>query len=846
MQTRLVVVTCEHYAPELDAALAASGASGLERACFDCRCGRAPLTWEDIPGALGGDADAITHVFGAACLGRVAREAPRYARIQLHRLRDCHELIASRAALEALVARGGYVITSRWLRSWRRRLEALGMADEASRRILTETCSALVLLDAGVEPRATAELAELSEALSLPGEVVVTGNEILEGRLRELRLARDLGDAQAAVADASSQAADFAVALAVFAHIGGAETEAEAVEGIFRLFDALCAPGAMAFVPVVGGVEGAPVRRPPDAAALRSLAAPADEYEATEGGFSVAIRAGRARAGVLHVRAIAHAPHRDRYLNFALAVVSVCGMALEKARQRERLVAAERSLSREKERLATTLRSIGDGVLATDAAGRVLFLNEVAERLTGWSQSEAMGCGWREVLRLVQTDAGSPEGSLVRRVLERGEPVTLGVGVQIERRDGGVRAIAGSAAPILTPQGPSGVVIAFRDVTDAERVERQLQRIERLESLGVFAGGLAHDFNNMLMAMMTNLAIAREEAPADSELATCVDEALRAATRAEGLTRQLLTFAKGGAPVKVSAPVEDLVRESVSLPLRGTNVRAEYDLELGLWPVDADPGQLGQVIRNLVINAVQAMPRGGVLRIECRNVEPAELAGLPLPSRRFVRLALRDQGSGIAPESLARIFDPFFTTKKQGNGLGLSVVHSIVRRHAGHVEVESVLGSGTTFRVWVPASASMPASAPRGSAVPSRGDGRILLMDDDEAVRRVTERVLVRLGYAVVTARDGEDAVQAYRAALLSGARYDLVILDLTVPGAMGGLEAIELLRALDPGVRAVAASGYANAPVMAECAKFGFAAALAKPYESGRLSEVVSQLLEA
>jgi signal transduction histidine kinase/CheY-like chemotaxis protein len=402
------------------------------------------------------------------------------------------------------------------------------------------------------------------------------------------------------------------------------------------------------------------------------------------------------------------------------------------------------------------------------------------------------------------------------------------------------------------------------------RLEAEVQRAVRLESLGTLAGGIAHDFNNLLTIVLGNLSLAM----LDERTMEASGEQLRAiergSLRARDLTRQLLTFAKGGAPQRTALSLPDLVRQAVDLVLRGTPVRAEYDLPPGLWAVLGDKDQLVQAIRHLVLNAVQAMPDGGVIRVSFRNQEMAADAKHGLAAGRHVRLTLTDTGGGIDPKVLPRIFDPYFSTKKDGTGLGLATVYSIVKKHHGSIEAESQPGAGATFCLWLPATAGtpllsesapvekpppLPAVLPAPSAPPANRPGRtdqpdlsrrrVLVMDDEESIRRILEIVLERMGFDPIMAADGSAAMREFNAAREAGRPVNLIVLDLTIPGGMGGRQVIELIRKIDPAVPAIVSSGYSNDPVMANFSDYGFQAVVQKPYDVTQLSRVIDQLLD-
>jgi CheY-like chemotaxis protein len=314
--------------------------------------------------------------------------------------------------------------------------------------------------------------------------------------------------------------------------------------------------------------------------------------------------------------------------------------------------------------------------------------------------------------------------------------------------------------------------------------------------------------------------------------------------RARELTQQLLTFARGGEPVRTAVLMPDVVREAAEFALHGAAVRCEFDLAADVWPADADRGQIGQVVQNLVINAVHAMPAGGVVRIGLCNETLAAGVMPPLPAGDYLRLDVADNGNGIAPEHLARIFEPFFTTKEHGSGLGLATVFSVVRKHRGHVTVESSVGRGTTFRVWLPAAKAEPAEKPALASPLEPLHGRVLFMDDEEPIRRMTLTLLERLGLETTVTADGHEAVQQFALARAGGQAFDVVIMDLTVPGAMGGAEAMREILKLDPNARGIVSSGYSSDPVMANYRAHGFRAMVPKPYRIADFARTLREVL--
>jgi len=368
---------------------------------------------------------------------------------------------------------------------------------------------------------------------------------------------------------------------------------------------------------------------------------------------------------------------------------------------------------------------------------------------------------------------------------------------------------------------------------------------EKIESLGVLAGGIAHDFNNLLNAIMGNIDLALFSPGQSEEIRENLERAEKAALRARDLTTQLLTFSRGGAPIRKTASIAELIRDSADFALRGSNSRAEFVFPDDLWKASIDEGQISQVVNNLVLNAAQAMLQGGTVRISADNVEVASAKAGEMKPGKYVRITVSDEGSGIPREHIKRIFEPYFTTKAKGSGLGLATSYSIVRSHEGSIEVESDVGRGTTMRVFLPASLSQQREGEPGALpVHPRGSGRVLVMDDDDIIRQTTGLMLQKLGYEVELAADGGETLDKYKESLNGGRRFDAVIMDLTIPGGIGGREAMELLLSIDPLVRGIVSSGYSSDAVMANYRQYGFAAVLAKPYRKNDLAAVLQKVL--
>ena len=517
------------------------------------------------------------------------------------------------------------------------------------------------------------------------------------------------------------------------------------------------------------------------------------------------------------------------------------GFILRDISDRKRL---EQSLVDEKERLVTTLQSLDEGIITTDREGRITFFNPLAEQITEWAHQDALNRPLQEVFRITNEASPHQDETALQfspassALTEHDSPLHL------ITKHGLQRAISMREAPIRDHSSHlMGTVIVFHDVTDRHRHQDEQQRISKLNSLGVLAGGLAHDFNNLLTTILGNVFVAKLRMIPQDPLTHNLEQAEQACLRAKELTQQLLTFAKGGAPIKTSIALGDLLRKSVIFALSGSSISCHFDIPNDLWPLDADTSQLRQVIQNMTINARQAMPQGGHFSIRVENTALPTSSTLPSPTLatgNYIKISFEDQGTGIKDQELPNIFDPYFTTKPGASGLGLATAHSIIQQHLGHISVHSTIGKGTTFTVYLPSSYS---SVRLDRQTIPKGRGRILVMDDEQSIRRMVEDALTQFGYEVTAAEDGQTAIDLFSAALTSGKTFDAILLDLTIPGGMGGKEAIQHLRRLDPHVKAVVTSGYSDDPIMSDFQAYGFQDILIKPYKISDLAKTLESL---
>ncbi len=495
---------------------------------------------------------------------------------------------------------------------------------------------------------------------------------------------------------------------------------------------------------------------------------------------------------------------------------------------------AEAEALRESEELFHTLcDSAPIGIFKTDSQGNTTYRSPGLESITGLSAREGIGLHWTEGIHPEDLDghgkiwnaavaSGNTYAHEHRRLTAYGKTVWVRTLVSpLKGQDGKV----------------SGYVGTIDEVSELRKARQDMERNQKIESLGALAGGIAHDFNNILTIILGNISMARLQRDSSEKVTEQLKNAENATVRARDLAQQLLTFAKGGEPIKKDLDLRHILKESADFALHGSNVKCEYSLADDLWPVEADEGQICQVIQNLVLNAVQAMPGGGTVTIGAGNVVSVE------NGENQVKISVADTGTGISESHIQKIFDPYFTTKPKGSGLGLSICYSIIAKHGGGIKAKSKPMGGTTFHFTLPASEHVNIPDPRPQKPVSRGNGRILVMDDEKSIRDLLSTMLENLGYEVESVEEGKEAVALYTKRKNQGLPFSAVILDLTIPGGMGGKEAMAKLRSIDREAKVIVSSGYSNDPVMANFRDFGFSAVLTKPYRFSDINQVLQDL---
>ncbi|MCB2181143.1 MAG: GAF domain-containing protein [Desulfobulbaceae bacterium] len=557
--------------------------------------------------------------------------------------------------------------------------------------------------------------------------------------------------------------------------------------------------------------------------------------------IGVPLYAGDEIIGVMNILTRKPEILREQEISLIAAIGAHVGSAILNAQLFKQLQEAESTLKAEQNFMETLINALSDTFFVFEAdTGRARRWNKIFNKISGYTDQEIAS---NKAPDFYYSAEEKNKAAAVIDLLKRHGKAS--VELSLISKDRQQIPFEYSAALVQNPLDAQPLIIAIgRDLTERQKMEQELLKAQKLESIAILAGGIAHDFNNLLTGILGNISLAGRLANQDKKLHRYLTNAKKASCRAQDLTQQLLTFSKGGMPVRKSVDLPCIIKETTDFLLHGSNIACRFLLPDDLWSAEVDEGQISQVFQNLLLNATQAMPEGGQITITANNFLTSPDCNLPLQEGHYILISVGDQGCGVSVEHISKIFDPYFTTKQQGSGLGLATCYSIVKNHNGHISVESESGTGTTFHIYLPAATKKQKCKKSSSPEKlEKMNKKILIMDDEKDIRDVASFMLQEIGCDVALAHDGCEAINQYRHALERAQPFDAVIMDLTIPGGMGGKEAVEELLRIDPDTRVIASSGYSNDPVMANFSQYGFKGCLGKPYTFTRLVKTLQDI---
>lgn len=501
---------------------------------------------------------------------------------------------------------------------------------------------------------------------------------------------------------------------------------------------------------------------------------------------------------------------------------------------------AEQALRESEELYRLLVETMNEGVGIIDNAGIITFVNSKITKILGNTSEDIIGHHINDFMN------EENRKKIEARMSQRGKGRTDSFEIEWTGKDGRTIPTIVSPRDIFNSQGEHiGNFAVLSDAAEIKKNEENLIKASKIESLSIFAGGIAHDFNNLLTIIIGNLSVARMNMKESDKNIKILSEIEKASFKARDLTQQLFTFAKGGMQNKITTSIANLLKDATNFVLSGSNIHFEYNIPGDLHTAEVDQAQISQVLQNIVINSRQAMPEGGTITISAENVSSDEINIPSLLFGRYIKISIKDTGIGIPKENLSKIFDPYFSTKENGSGLGLAITYTIIAKHGGYINVDSTVGTGTIFTIYLPATRDKTEVKKESINQFVRGEGKILIMDDDEDIRKMVGAMIEQLGFNVKYAGDGEEAITLYKKAMDLGDAYKAVIMDLAIPGKMGGKEAISRLKEIDPAIKAIVSSGYSSDLIMSNYDEYGFCGAIAKPYRIKDLKEIFNKIFK-
>ncbi|MBN2547334.1 MAG: response regulator [Spirochaetes bacterium] len=506
---------------------------------------------------------------------------------------------------------------------------------------------------------------------------------------------------------------------------------------------------------------------------------------------------------------------------------------------------AEDNLIEEKEFLSTTLKSISDGVISTDIKGNIILFNKAAEEITGYHQSEAIDTNINRIFKINDNKDFSLQ-NIFESIIKQTEINYHSYNSVLINKNNLNINIEFSVSTIRDKnKNIQGAVIVFKDITKKLIYEEEIKKAHKLESLGVLAGGIAHDFNNYMTCILGNISLAMSMLGPYDKTTKFLSDAEKAVIRSRDLAQQLLTFAKGGLPIKKTTSIKEIIQESSNFVLKGSNINILISIPDDLYYVEIDIGQINQVFNNLILNSMQAMKDGGTINILGENIEIDNNTDIPMKKGKFVKITIMDQGCGIPANIKDKIFDPYFSLNKNGNGLGLAICYSIIKKHNGFITFESQIKKGSSFHIYLPASEKNNIENKENDNNLILGNGKILIMDDEEIVTTVLANMLNHLGYKFTIAKDGQETIEKYLASFKNNEPYDIILMDLTIPGGMGGKKTVQEILKINSSAKVIVTSGYSNDPIMSNFKNYGFIDCIVKPYKISTLSSTINRVLK-